>query len=63
MAIKKFDPETLKRLQSGPSSLPSGPTQPENGATTPTPERLREAVKEANDPRRIVTLRPGYYSN
>ena len=62
MAIKKFDQETLKKLHPKAPS-PARQEQPANGATTPERERLREAVKEANDPRRIVTLKPGYYSN
>lgn len=30
------------------------PVTPLNGVTTPSPERLKEAVREANDPRRLV---------
>ena len=58
MAIKKFDPETLKKLQSDP---PAADRHPENGATTPSADKLREAVREANDPKRLVSLTPGYY--
>jgi hypothetical protein len=58
MAITKFDPETLKKLRA--TSVPSE-KQPENGATTPSTERLREAATEANDPKRLVTLKPGYH--
>jgi len=58
MTTKKFDEKTLKKLQSEPSS---DDRQPENGVTTPSADRLREAVREANDPKRLVSLTPGYY--
>lgn len=58
MATTKFDEETLKKLQSEPRSADR---QPENGATTPSADRLREAVREANNPKRLVSLTPGYY--
>lgn len=58
MTTRKFDEETLKKLQ---SRLSSDDRQPENGVTTPSADRLREAVREANDPKRLVSLTPGYY--
>lgn len=58
MTITKFDTETLKKLRAGSESREK---QPENGATTPSSERLREAVTEANDLKRLITLKPGYY--
>ena len=58
MSTKKFDPETLKKLQSEPASEKR---QPENGATSPSADQIREAIREASDPRRLVSLKPGYY--
>ncbi len=57
MTTRKFSEKTLKKLQSRPSS---DDRQPENGVTTPSADRLREAVREANDPKRLVSLTPGY---
>lgn len=55
---KKFDAETLKKLRSEPQPEPK---QPDNGTASPSPERVREAVREANDPRRLVSISPGYH--
>ena len=56
MTTKTFDEETLKKLQSEPSS---DDRQPENGVTTASADRLRAAVREANDPKRLGSLTPG----
>jgi hypothetical protein len=42
---------------------PTPPIELENrpgsgGATTPTPQRIKEAVREANDPNRLVSVPP-----
>lgn len=59
MALKKFDQDTLKKLQ---SDAPSEPKQPENGTVSPSRDQIREALREANDPNRLVSVKPGYYS-
>lgn len=56
--MTKFDADTIKKLQTPPTP---DPQQPANGATSPSPERIREAVREANDPQRLVSIKPGYY--
>lgn len=47
----------LKKLNDVPA--PSGEKPPLNGLGPPSPERAREAVREANDPRRLVST-PGH---
>jgi len=59
MAIKKFDADTLKKLQ---SAAPSEQKQPENGTVSPSRDQIREALREANDPNRLISVKPGYYS-
>lgn len=58
MATKQFDKATLRKLQ---SNRPVGPRQPENGAVAPSEDEIREAVREANDPNRLVSIKPGFY--
>jgi hypothetical protein len=42
-----------------PKPTPVEPTdQRSSGATTPSPERIKEAVREANDPNRLVKVPP-----
>jgi len=54
---ERLDPETLKKLRPEPTTPSS---EPENGAKSPSPERLREAVREANDPKRLGSMSPEY---
>lgn len=49
--------EALKKL-AVPS--PSTPRVPPNGVTTPSKDRIQEAVDDAHDPRRLVTARPSF---
>lgn len=58
MATKQFDKATLRKLQ---SDKPSEEKEPENGTISPSQDQIREALREANDPNRLVSLKPGYY--
>ena len=49
------DAMTLRKLNDLRSPADRTPT---NGVDTPTKERIQEAVKEANDPRRLVSNPP-----
>jgi len=53
----KFDAETLKKLSETPRP---DAKEPANGTTSPSPDKVREAVREANDPKRLVTIEPKY---
>lgn len=54
-ATKTFDRGELTRKlnRERPSSASS--REPENGVSTPSPERVREAVREANNPKRLIS--------
>jgi hypothetical protein len=54
MAEQTFDKSELQKLTR--QYRPTGDTrQPENGVSSPSPQRVREAVREANDPKRLVS--------
>ncbi len=46
---------TDKPLKDVKPERPVTPPTPSNGLTTPSPKRISEAVREANDPRRLVS--------
>ena len=52
--VKKFDAATLKKLRI--TAKADEPAQPTNGAVTPSRERTRDAVRDANDPRRLTSV-------
>lgn len=53
-AVKTFDRAELKKLtRVRPSSENSD--DPKGGVATPSPERVKEAVREANDPKRLIS--------
>jgi hypothetical protein len=54
--MSKLDERTLERLK--PDQRTYREQLPNNGAQTPSKDRVREAVREAHDPRRLVTDPP-----
>jgi hypothetical protein len=54
MSGKAFDRDELQKLN---HKRPSAelPREPDNGVSTPSPERIKEAVREANDPKRLIS--------
>ena len=55
---------TLKKLQvEVPPTSGDGRRSPDNGVGTPSPQRIKEAVREANDPQRLVSNPPPKHSN
>ena len=53
MTAKLFDPRELQKLARRPPS--ESRQEPSNGIGTATPERVKEAVREANDPKRLIS--------
>ena len=41
-----------------PPAVPKPPRSPAGGASSPTPERIKEAIREANDPSRFIPPPP-----
>ena len=52
MTSKKFDPAALQKLT---RDRVHEDRRPRNGVTTPSPQRVKEAVREANDPKRLIS--------
>ncbi len=54
---KRFDADTLKKLS---QISETDRREPANGTSNPSRDKVREAVREANDPKRLVTISPKY---
>lgn len=54
MTAATFDRSELREKLTKRRSA-EAPQQPENGVSTPSPERVKEAVREAHDPKRLVS--------
>ena len=54
MSGKTFDRGELQKLNRKRPSAEQ-PREPDNGVSTPSPERIKEAVRDANDPKRLIS--------
>jgi len=50
-----FDRKQLEKLNRKNQGTTDAPQSPENGISTPSRERVRKAIREANDPKRLIS--------
>ncbi len=50
-----FDRHALAERLNRARPQPELEKAPDNGVSSPTPERLKEAVRQANDPKRLIS--------
>jgi len=56
MTRPTFDRSELQKLtRHRPTGADAPQQQPPNGISTPSPDKVREAVREANDPKRLIS--------
>ncbi len=55
MANTTYDAGELKKLTRDRNERREPVDPPKNGISTPSRERVREAVREANDPKRLIS--------